>query len=391
MIQKRYNIHYIFIMLLATIIIVLPASAVTVAMYGTGSGFNPDLHKDTVIVAASIPGSSGSDLDSHVDQFIDPSVDVIILGGDDSFSLATAAKIEAAVASGKILLISYPCNKKFSASLPAANGGTTSGGQFLELADPTRVITKEIFTNLPSKYPLEGNAQDHEQVVANKGAVGLLNYDAGTPALLYGKYGKGYVLEWTTVPAPAYMDADTADTINYRLISNLIPVTSIIPATTPMTGTATPTSQPVNATITPVPTESLPVQPVTGNVSVHSSPPGASILIDMVYKGISPATVENIAPGKHSIRLTLSGYHDYEAPVYVTAGETEDAFGTLQPLGLNTGTPVATPIIVTVPVTAEPTQKEGGLDNNILVAVIGVVTAIIGAAATLFTHKAKKE
>lgn len=391
MIRTGYNINYIFIMLLASIFLVLPASAITVAMYGTGSGFSPELHNDTVIVAASIPGSSGPDLDSHIDQFTDPSVDVIILGGEDTFSLQTAARIETAVAGGKILIVTYPCNKKLSASLPAANGGTTSGGQFLELADPTRVITKEIFTNLPSKYPLEGNAQDHEQVVANKGAVGLLNYDAGTPALLYGKYGKGYVLEWTTVPAPAYMNADTADTINYRLISNLIQVTSIIPVTTTMTETTTPISPPVNATVTPAPTESPPVQPVTGNVSVHSSPPGASILIDMVYKGVTPVMVENIAPGKHSIRLTLSGYHDYDAPVYVTAGETEDAFGTLQPLGLNTGTPVATPIIVTVPVTAEPTQKEGGLDNNILVAVIGVVTAVIGAVATLFTHKAKKE
>jgi hypothetical protein len=387
MITKKYNITYIFTMLLATIILVLPASAVTVAMYGTGSGFNPDLHKDTVVVAASISGSSGSDLDSHVDQFTDPSVDVIILGGEDSFSLSTAAKIEAAVAGGKILLISYPCNKKFSASLPAANGGTTGGGQFLELADPTRVMSKEIFSGLPLRYPLEVSEQEHEQVVVNKGALTLLKYDTGTPTLLYIKYGKGYVIEWTTVPAPAYMKADVADIINYRLISNLIPVTSIIPVTTTMTETATPTSQPVNATVTPVPTESPMIQPVTGNVSVHSSPPGASILIDMVYKGITPAIVENIAPGKHSIRLTLSGYHDYDAPVYVTAGETEDAFGTLQPLGLNTGTPVATPIIVTVPVTAEPAQPDAGLDNNILVAVIGVVTAVIGAVATLFSRK----
>jgi hypothetical protein len=52
---------------------------------------------------------------------------------------------------------------------------------------------------------------------------------------------------------------------------------------------------------------------------------------------------------------------------------------------------VATPIVVTVPVTAEPTQQAGFMDNNILVAIIGVVTAIIGAVATIFTHKAKKE
>ena len=114
----------------------------------------------------------------------------------------------------------------------------------------------------------------------------------------------------------------------------------------------------------------------------------------MVYRGTTPALIENITPGKHYIRLTLSGYHDYDAPVYVTVGETEDAFGTLQPLGISSVTPVATPatpIVVTVPVTAEPTPAKDGLDSSIIVAVIGVVTASIGAVATLLSHKAKKE
>jgi len=390
MIRNRYNSNYIITLLLATIIIVLPASALTVAMYGTSSGFNPDLHKDTVVVAASIPGSSGSDLDSHVDQFTGPSVDVIILGGDDSFSLSTAAKIETAVAGGKILLITYPCNKKFSASLPATNGGTTSGGQFLELADPSRVITKEIFTGLPSQYPLTGSAQDHEQVVVRKGAVTLLDYDTGTPALLYAKYGKGYVIEWTTVPLPAYVGADEADTINYRLIANLLPVTSTTVATTTISETATPTSLPLNATGTITPTGTVSFQPTYGNVTVYSSPPGASVLIDGIYMGTTPGNITNIAPGNHIIRLALSGYYDYEGTIYVIAGQTASAFGTLPPLNHNMITSASTPIVVTVPVTAEPAQNGGGLNDSILVAVIGVVTAVIGAVATIFTHKKKE-
>jgi hypothetical protein len=389
MIRTGYNINYIIIMLLASIFLVLPASAITVAMYGTGSGFSPELHNDTVIVAASIPGSSGPDLDSQIDQFTDPSVDVIILGGEDTFSLKTAARIETAVAGGKILIVTYPCNKKLGASLPAANGGTTSGGQFLELADANKVTTQEIFNGLPSHYSLTGIARDHEQATVSKGAVTLLNYDTGTPALLYMKYGKGYVIEWTTVPSPAYMGTDTADTINYRLISSLLPVTTstAVPTTVPETTTSTP----VNATVTPTPTEFVPSQPVTGNVTVHSSPPGASILIDGVYWGTTPTTVADITPGNHIIRLTLSGYYDYEGTIYIIAGKTASAFGTLPPLNLNTATPIATPIVVTVPVTAEPTQQAGFMDNNILVAIIGVVTAIIGALATIFTHKAKKE
>ena len=125
--------------------------------------------------------------------------------------------------------------QKLDASLPATNGGTTPGGQFLELADANKVTTQEIFNGLPSRYSLTGTAQDREQSVATKGAVTLLNYDTGTPALLYMKYGKGYVIEWTTVPSPAYMGTDTADTINYRLITSLLPVTTstAVPTTVP--------------------------------------------------------------------------------------------------------------------------------------------------------------
>ena len=103
----------------------------------------------------SIPGSSGSDLDSNVDQFTDPSVDVIVLGGDDSFSLSTAAKIETAVAAGKILVITYPVQSEIRCEPAWQPMGNYPGGQFLEQADPTKVMSKEIFTGLPSQYPLK--------------------------------------------------------------------------------------------------------------------------------------------------------------------------------------------------------------------------------------------
>jgi len=384
-----YN-NYIFIILLAALIIALPASAFTVAMYGTNSGFNPDLHKDSVAVATSIPGSAGADLDTNVDQFTDPSIHVIVLGGDDSFSISTAEKIEAAVASGKILVITYPGNHKFDASLPATDGGITPGGQALEQVDPSRIVLKEVFNGLPSEFPLNGTPPDREQAVARKGAVILLNYDTGTPALLYMKYGKGYVIEWTTAPVPAYMAAEEADTINYRLITRLLPAEALItPTIIPLT-----TSPNLNETTvaTTSPTGVVTLPPASGNVTVHSSPPGASILIDGIFVGITPDTVTSIPPGNHIIRMSLSGYYDYEGTIYILAGQTTNAFGTLPPLSQISGqSPVATPIVITVPVTAEPTKQAGFMDNNILVAIIGVVTAVIGAVATIFTHKAKKE
>ncbi len=95
----------------------------------------------------------------------------------------------------------------------------------------------------------------------------------------------------------------------------------------------------------------------------------------------------------------MSGYYDYEGTVYVLAGTSTHAFGTLQPLNQYTvpPTPVPTsagPIIIEVPATPVPTPTGGPLDNpGVLVAIIGVITATIGAAATLFSHvyKGKKE
>jgi hypothetical protein len=141
------------------------------------------------------------------------------------------------------------------------------------------------------------------------------------------------------------------------------------------------------------------MQPNSGDLAVYSTPLGASILIDGRYYGTTPANLTAIPAGNHIIRLTLSGYFDYEGTTYVLAGQENHAFGTLQPLNQFTGsvTPVPTsaaPIIIEVPATPVPTPAGGPLDNpGVLVAVIGVITATIGAAATLFSHvyKGKKE
>jgi hypothetical protein len=375
---------------LAILIIVLPAGAYNVAIYGTNAGFNPDLHTDSVVVVRSVPGSAGSDLDSNIDQFTQSSVDVIILGGEATFSPATAAKIEAAVAAGKILVVTYPCNDLFDKSLPGSNGGTTPGGQYLEVSDPNSVVTKAVFAQLPTRFDLQGPAPDKEQVIANAGTVTVLNYDTGMPALLYGKYGKGYVVEWTTIPSPSYMSETQADTIIHRMILGLLPApattqTSVTPRKTTVAVTQ-PAITTVNPTISDGGTET------TGSVMVYSSPTGASILIDGVYCGITPGNVNGVPAGNHILRLTLSGYNDYEGSIYVVPGQVNQGYGTLQPMNQVTSaapTPVPTvivPIIISTP-TPEPTKDPGLLGNSsVVVAIIGVITAIIASAATIFTH-----
>ncbi|MGD0079975.1 MAG: PEGA domain-containing protein [Methanoregula sp.] len=49
-----------------------------------------------------------------------------------------------------------------------------------------------------------------------------------------------------------------------------------------------------------------------GNISITSTPPGATIYLDGVPAGsITPATVENVANTTHTVLLQLSGYQDY--------------------------------------------------------------------------------
>jgi hypothetical protein len=366
-----------FILLLfAALLFVMPSAAINTAIYGDTAGFNPDLHKDTFTILYSLPGSLGSDLDTNITKYTDPAIDVIFMGGEDTFSPATASQLEKAVSSGKIFVVSKNNYQKFDSSLPASSKGSTQDGLYFFVNDPNTTISKTIFSGLPLNFPNTDPLSRRANTEAKKDAITLMSYDKGDPALLYWKYGNGYVIEWTPGSNSRFLNNTEADLVNQRLITLLI-----------------------NEMPKPAVTTISPTQSNLGSVSVYSSPLGASILIDGRYYGTTPANLTEIQPGNHIIRLTLSGYYDYEGTIYVLAGQTTHAYGTLPPLNQFSGapTPVPTtpaPIIVQVPVTVEPTQKQGTFDNpGVIAAIIGVITATIGAIATIFSHisKAKKE
>jgi hypothetical protein len=364
------------LILFVALLFIMPSAALNAAIYGDTAGFNPDLHKENFSVVYSIPGSSGTDLDSNITKYTDPSVDVIFMGGDDSFSPATASLIEQAVASGKILVVSNKNYQKFNSSLPATNNGSVPDGQYLVISDPNTTLSKTIFNGLRTNFPNTDPFSSRFSIKAKEGSVTLLSYDMGDPALLYRQYGNGYVIEWAPVSNSRYLNSTEADLVNYRLITSL--VNEKLPK--------------------PTGTIPLPTQSNSGSVSVYSSPLGASVLIDGRYYGTTPANLTDIPSGNHIIRLSLSGYYDYEGTIYVLAGQTTHAYGTLPPLSQfsTPPTPVPTtavPIIVQVPVTAEPTKPQAPLENpGVIAAIIGVITATIGAIATIFSHifKAKK-
>ncbi len=78
-------------------------------------------------------------------------------------------------------------------------------------------------------------------------------------------------------------------------------------------------------------------QKFPGMLIVTTQPSGASVAIDGQLPQISPVTLRNIEPGKHQVKITLTGYDSQELSADVIGGQTADlglvqlekSFGTL--------------------------------------------------------------
>jgi hypothetical protein len=88
------------------------------------------------------------------------------------------------------------------------------------------------------------------------------------------------------------------------------------------TATATPQTTAI------VPTATL---PLTGSLSITTTPAGATVFIDGVQEGISPVTIPDLAQGGHTLLVKMNGYADLMVPVAITAGETQPYTVTLVP------------------------------------------------------------
>ena len=92
----------------------------------------------------------------------------------------------------------------------------------------------------------------------------------------------------------------------------------------------------VHATLTPKPTPPPP-PPATGAIGIDSSPSHATIELDgETFVGpisATPATIPDLSPGTHTIKLSHEGYHDWgPKEVTVTAGKTKHVHATLTPI-----------------------------------------------------------
>lgn len=96
--------------------------------------------------------------------------------------------------------------------------------------------------------------------------------------------------------------------------------------TVPVKGGATTTITPVL-----VPTGRAP----SGDIQVSSSPPGAAVYLDGIYRGVTPPAehleLTGIAPGNHTLSIQQRNYHDFLDTITVTAGQIYRISPTLVP------------------------------------------------------------
>ena len=61
---------------------------------------------------------------------------------------------------------------------------------------------------------------------------------------------------------------------------------------------------------------------LTGSLFVNTTPGGAQLTLDGFTAGTSPATLENLQPGNHTLNVTKDGYVMQILPVRIIAGQT---------------------------------------------------------------------
>lgn len=95
-----------------------------------------------------------------------------------------------------------------------------------------------------------------------------------------------------------------------------------------------------------------PIQPTTGSLEISSTPQGAEIYLNGVYRGNAPATISDLKDGSYYLELRYREYTPWTKYVDVQAGTKSSIDVTLTPLVVPTttiSTPIPTPVPTTIP------------------------------------------
>ncbi len=99
---------------------------------------------------------------------------------------------------------------------------------------------------------------------------------------------------------------------------------------------------------TPAPQDNPAETPATGFAEVSSTPPGAEVYLDSVYRGTTPVTVIDLA-GSHTLELRLRDHQSWSKSIRIDAGSRAYVDTVLVPV------PIIPSFLTTEPVTGSPT------------------------------------
>jgi hypothetical protein len=126
-----------------------------------------------------------------------------------------------------------------------------------------------------------------------------------------------------------------------------------------------------------------PIKPVVkhGGLLISSKPPGANIMIDGIYQGVTSTTISGLDAGSHRIRIAMAGYEAYEGNVIVNADKTNPVSVTLTKLVTATKTTSAAP--GSIDIRSQPTGATITLDGSQLGLTPAQLTNIKAGSHTL--------
>ena len=100
-----------------------------------------------------------------------------------------------------------------------------------------------------------------------------------------------------------------------------------------------------------------------GTIVINSTPVDSSVVINEVYRGKTPLTLEGMEPGSYTVNISRFGYTKYSAPVNVASGKIAEVIATLVPetgsLAVNTTPPGAQVILDGVTMGLSPVSLTG--------------------------------
>jgi hypothetical protein len=155
----------------------------------------------------------------------------------------------------------------------------------------------------------------------------------------------------TAAPVRAGITFAQATTTIVTGITTAVPTTTV----TMVPGVTTQVTQQVTQQATATAGAGSTAQPDTlGSLSITTTPAGAFIFIDGVQRGVTPATIPGISAGTHTLLLKLDGYQDISTPVTIAAGKTQDYSS-----GMAKNAAAAPAAIETTNATATPKKAPG--------------------------------